>query len=81
MDMVKKIEFYGKPVDRTKLLEETSDIFWYCNLLIHTLGSTWEEVFEMNIAKLETRYPDLRFCADRAINRDVEAEQQAIASL
>ena len=32
----------------------------------------------MNIAKLEARYPDAKFNADHAINRDVDAEQAAM---
>jgi hypothetical protein len=39
---------------------------------------TWEEVFDLNIKKLEARYPNLRFNADHAINRDVDAEQRAM---
>jgi hypothetical protein len=46
--------------------------------MLHLLGSTWEEVFEMNIKKLEKRYPNLRFEAEHAINRDVGAEQDAM---
>lgn len=45
------------------------------------LGFTKEEGFERNIKKLETRYPNLRFDADHAINRNVEAEQAAVGTL
>lgn len=78
VDIVKKSVFYGKELDRTKVLEEIGDNLWYVNLLIRELGSTWEEVFEMNIKKLSARYPDLKFDADRAINRDTAAEQEAM---
>ena len=79
VDIVKKVFFYGKELDRQHLIEELSDLAWYTNLMIHTLGTTWGEVFETNIRKLEARYPDLRFNEDHAINRDVEAEKAAMA--
>ena len=78
LDIVKKHAFYGKPLDRTKLLEEIGDLLWYVNLLIHNADSDFNEVFEMNIRKLEARYPDLRFDANKAINRDTAAEAAAM---
>ncbi len=77
---MKKQIFYGKPIDRQNFLEEAGDMAWFLNLLIHSLGSTWDEVLNMNIAKLEKRYPDLRFNADQAINRDKVAESEAMKS-
>lgn len=38
-------------------------------------GLTLDQVLDANIAKLEARYPDLRFDPDRAINRDLKAEK------
>ena len=78
VDIVKKVFFYGKELDRQHLIEELSDLAWYMNLMVESLGTTWGEVFETNIRKLETRYPDLRFNADHAINRDVAAEKVAM---
>ena len=78
LDLVKKVFAYGKPVDRSKLLEEVSDVLWYVSLLLGILGSSFGEVFDMNVKKLEKRYPNLRFEAEHAINRDVEAEQDAM---
>lgn len=80
LDMVKKTVFYGKELDKTKVLLEIGDAVWYFNLLISELGSTWEEVFDMNIAKLSARYPDLKFDADKAINRNTDAEHEAVAA-
>lgn len=77
-DVVKKVVFHTKPLDRSHLLEEVGDLLWYVNLMIHTLDSSWGEVMAANIAKLEARYPDLRFDAERANNRDTAAEQAAI---
>lgn len=78
IDLVKKSVFYGRELDGKLLIEEIGDMLWYTNLLIHAAGSTWGEVMAANIAKLEARYPDLRFDADRANNRDTDAEQAAI---
>lgn len=81
VDAVKKIIFYGKPVDRKHLIEEMGDQLWYINLMISKLDSSWSEVFEVNIAKLEARYPGLRFDADKAINRNTDAEAKAISKV
>jgi NTP pyrophosphatase (non-canonical NTP hydrolase) len=78
IDLVKKVIYYGKSVDREKLIAEMGDIAWYMNLMISKLDTTWSEVFERNIAKLEARYPDMCFDADKAINRDEVAEQVAM---
>lgn len=78
IDITKKVYAYGKPLLENDLVEEAGDLVWYLNLLFACLGVTWEEVFDLNIKKLEARYPDLRFNADHAINRDVNAEQKAM---
>lgn len=78
VDILKKVTFYNKDLDLKHIKEEIGDLLWYVNLMIHAVESSWSEVFEMNIAKLEARYPDLRFDAKHAINRDVDAEQDAM---
>lgn len=78
-DIIKKHYAYGKPLDTLHLVEEVGDIMFYLNGLLVEVGADWNEVLEINIKKLEARYPDLKFNADHAINRDVEAEQKAIA--
>ena len=78
IDIVKKVYAYGKPLLTNDLVEEAGDLVWYLNLLFKCLDTTWEEVFDLNIKKLEARYPALRFDADKAINRDVEAEKVAM---
>lgn len=79
LDIVKKSVFYGKELNREHLVEEIGDALWYFNLLIHALDSSWGEVFEANIRKLEARYPNLRFEADKAVNRDKGAEKAAMS--
>ena len=78
LDVVKKTFAYGKPLDKAHLVEEIGDICFYISGLIGMIDSSWDEVMAMNIAKLEARYPDAKFNADHAINRDKEAEQAAM---
>lgn len=75
---VKRFVVYGKDLDRLNIKEELGDIMWGVALMCDTLGFTLEEVMEKNIAKLETRYPEKKFDAGRAIDRDKEAEQEAM---
>lgn len=77
-DAIKKVAFHDKLLDRDHLIAEAGDICWYLNLLIVTLGTTWDEVLSRNIRKLEARYPELRFSAERANNRDTDAEAAAM---
>jgi NTP pyrophosphatase (non-canonical NTP hydrolase) len=80
-DVVKKNHAYGKALDVNHLLEEVGDLCWGINLLLKTQGLTWETVFRTNIAKLEARYPDLKFDAERANTRDYAAEAIAVAGV
>lgn len=75
---MKKHIFYGKDLDKANLLEEAGDLAWFLNLLICSLGSNWDDVLSANIRKLEKRYPNLRFDADHAITRDLDAEKAAM---
>lgn len=77
-DIIKKHYAYGKPLDKLHLVEEIGDIMFYLNGLLAELDVEWSEVLEVNIKKLEARYPDLKFNADHAINRDVDAECEAM---
>lgn len=81
LDHLKKVSFHNKPMDTQHLIAEAGDLMWYLNLLIVTLGFTWDQVLEANIAKLEARYPDLRFDPDKANNRDTDKEAEAIAKV
>lgn len=77
-DVIKKNFAYGRPLDRIHLLEELGDLVWGINLMIKTADLTWDQVLGANIAKLEKRYPDLRFNAEHAVNRHAQPEQDAI---
>ena len=75
-DEVKKGVFYGKVIPDSVIY----------NLACCYLSSVIDEckrievpvleVLSRNIAKLEARYPNLRFESDKAINRDYEAESR-----
>ncbi len=73
-DLVKKMTFQGHDFDETqrqKLLEEAGDLAWYLAYLCRTLGSNFEEIFQMNIDKLNKRYPSGFNSADSVARRDV----------
>ena len=81
LDHVKKAAFNNRALDNKHLIAEISDVMWYLNLLVASLGTTWGHVLSVNIAKLEARYPDLKYDADRSLNRDLAAEKAAMESV
>lgn len=68
IDSVKKTVYYGKPLNKEHLLEETGDILWYMAIMLHQLGSSFEEVMQKNVDKLNKRYPQ-GFSEQDAIQR------------
>ena len=59
-DIVKKVLFQGKEVDEDTikhLRSELGDVCWYLAQAIIALDTSFEEVIDMNIAKLSDRYP------------------------
>lgn len=80
-DHVKKVAFNGRLLDRHHLIEEVGDVMWYLNLLVSELYTTWDHVLSVNIAKIEARYPDLKFDPERSLNRDLDAEKAAMESV
>lgn len=68
IDLLKKHEFQGHPLDTDKLLKETGDVLWYCALMAEALGTTLQEIMKRNIEKLMERYPE-GFDKSRSINR------------
>lgn len=75
MDQVKKIKIYGRDPDRANLIEEAGDLMWYMAVLADSLDISFEEIWEKNIAKLASRYPD-KFNAEDEANRDLENERK-----
>jgi NTP pyrophosphatase (non-canonical NTP hydrolase) len=76
-DQLKKHLIYGRDLDEQNLKEELGDLLWYVALALDELGSSFEEVMQMNVAKLRVRYPE-GFTKDKSVNRNKEAEASAM---
>lgn len=76
MDAFKKL-YYGKPIDRTNIIEELGDVMWYVSRMCDILGVTLEQVMAINIAKLTKRYPE-KFTEEAALNRDLDGERKIL---
>ena len=69
-DLVKKSVVYHQPLDLQKLKEELGDLFHYTAMLLSSQGWSFEEVFDDNVTKLQTRYPNGFNCQDAVLRRD-----------
>lgn len=79
-DAVKKAVMYGKTLDVDDVKEEVGDILWYMALLLDSVGSSFEEVMQINHDKLEKRYPS-GFTEAAAIARADKTEETPEAGL
>lgn len=57
-DHVKKVVFQGHKLDKALLAKELGDQLWYIARSADLLGFTLDNVAEMNIEKLNKRYPN-----------------------
>ena len=72
LEIVKKMVFQGKPwsdANREHLLIELGDVMWYVAQACIALDVDFEEVIEMNVKKLEKRYPGGYFDIHKSENR------------
>ena len=72
MEIVKKLVFQGKPWNeetRQHLLKELGDTLWYVTQCLIALRSSLDEVVDMNVEKLEKRYPGGAFDVYYSENR------------
>ena len=76
-DMMKKHIAYGAPLDFVNLKEELGDVCWYIARMCDLQGWTFEELMELNIEKLQARYPE-KFTLDAAVNRDLDIERNIL---
>lgn len=67
-DIIKKWVFHEKELDETHLKKELGDVLWYVALMAESFSWSLDEVMELNVAKLEKRYPE-GFDTYRANNR------------
>ena len=71
-EIVKKIVFQGKPVNEENLFHmkrELGDIMWYVAQACMGLNTSIDEIIEMNVEKLEKRYPGGSFDVHYSENR------------
>ena len=72
MEIVKKMIFQGKPASEDNLEHlkiELGDVLWYVAQACMALNISFEEVADMNIKKLEKRYPEGHFSEFYSENR------------
>jgi len=69
IDILKKHLFQGHELDKDHLAEELGDVAWYLAVTADALGYSLEEILQMNIEKLQKRYPD-GFDYERSVNRE-----------
>lgn len=80
LDLAKKRLFYGKHIMIADLEASLVAIYADYQRLCSLLGVSDKQVQEVNIKKLAQRYPGLKFDADKAINRDIDAERKVLES-
>ena len=71
-EIVKKMIFQGKPVNEENLFHlkrELGDIMWYVAQACMALDTDFNEIIEMNVNKLKSRYPGGEFDVHFSENR------------
>ena len=67
-DLLKKYHFQGHNLDLDHVAKELGDISWYLAVGAYSIGYDLEKILQMNVDKLENRYPD-GFSTDRSLHR------------
>ena len=71
-EVVKKIILQGKPYNEDNVFHmkrELGDICWYIAQACMALDTTFDEIIEMNVDKLKSRYPGGEFDVHKSENR------------
>ena len=71
-EVVKKMILQGKPYNEENvfhLKRELGDICWYIAQACMALDTTFDEIIEMNVEKLQARYPGGEFDVHKSENR------------
>ena len=74
-ELVKKGIFHQHGIDREKMVKELGDVMWYVAALCTKLDMDLGVIMEVNIRKLEKRYPDGYSSTDSQRRVDVQAVQ------
>lgn len=77
-DLDKKHLAYGKKGDDAVRQELINDIYTMLLYICHIYGYDVEKILDRNIEKLEARYPNLRFEAEKANTRDLDVEREIL---
>ena len=67
-ELVKKWIFHEDGLDEEHMKKEMGDFMWYVALVCDSMGWDLDDILDMNIRKLEQRYPD-GFDLDRCKHR------------
>ncbi len=76
LDLLKKNMAYERPIDKIKLADELGDLVFYLFGALLDQNLTLEDVINMNMAKLNARYPN-GYSHYSANNRDTTVELNA----
>jgi len=77
LDSMKKSLFYNKDFDINLLKNRLKNLFEYVWHLVKYIGWDLEDMGEINIEKLKTRYPE-KFSTNDAVNRDLISERKIL---
>ena len=77
VDHLKKHVFHKAPCNLQHVIKEVGDVMFYLNWIVVMFGLSWDDILDVNIAKLMVRYPN-GFNEDDANNRDLSKEEAAI---
>lgn len=68
-EIVKKYAFQNHTLDTEHLASELGDVLWYVAYTADTIGYPLSRIMEINQEKLQARYSDGKFDAERSRNR------------
>lgn len=80
-DLLKKHCYYGKISTTLEFKEELGDLLFYVESTAQAVDSSLDELMELMIAKHSVRYPDGVFDATCALERDKDAELEAMREI
>ena len=68
----------GEEIDLINLKEEIGDLLWYMTLIVKSEAELYS-IFDTNIAKLQSRYPE-KFTEFKATHRDLKKERAILSA-